>query len=88
MLTSTLEAYPDANYLLVERSPEQWAKSIENTVFKAADNSNSFPMSFFRHFERTVYGISEFTRKFQKRSTGGWAGTPRGHDILVNHYKE
>lgn len=83
-----LQAYPDAQFLLVERIPEKWAASVENTIWIVADKTYEFPMSIFKYFDATVYRLAAFSRSFQQRCTGGWAGTPQGHTNLVNHYKQ
>ncbi|KAI1470287.1 P-loop containing nucleoside triphosphate hydrolase protein [Daldinia caldariorum] len=86
MLRSTLEAYPDAKFLLTERNPDKWAKSFENTVGMMAEKLTSFPMSVFKYFDAFAYHMARMGTVVLNYYTNGCGLTPEGHKNLMNNY--
>ncbi|RYP58334.1 hypothetical protein DL770_010452 [Monosporascus sp. CRB-9-2] len=88
MLRSTLKAYPDAKFLLVQRSPEKWVKSFENTLGKVGARSQRFPLNMFKYFDGMMYELSTFSRHINNLCTKGAGMTDEGKENLAEHYKE
>lgn len=60
-----LEGYindPDVKFIVTERSPEKWAKSINNTIGAALILASSFPMNILKPFDTE---LTEFWRLAQ-----------------------
>lgn len=51
MVESFIQAYPDAKFLLTERDPDRWVKSLMQTIGAFADAGRAFPMSLLNHFD-------------------------------------
>lgn len=52
-----LEVYvtdPDVKFILTERQPEKWAKSVNNSAGNVVKMANSFPMNILRRFDATL----------------------------------
>jgi hypothetical protein len=57
-----LEAYaadPDVKFILTERNPQKWAKSVNNSAGGVVAMAESFPMNILKHFDAT---LSEFMK--------------------------
>lgn len=57
-----LEAYtadPDVKFILTERNPLKWAKSVNNSAGGVVAMAESFPMNIIKHFDAT---LCEFMR--------------------------
>lgn len=49
-----LSAYaedPDVKFILTERSPEKWARSVNNSAGGVVKMAESFPMNILKHFD-------------------------------------
>ncbi|RYP32004.1 hypothetical protein DL767_005449 [Monosporascus sp. MG133] len=88
MLRSTLKAYPDARYLLVQRSPEKWVKSYENTMGKIIARTKRFPYTMFKYFDGLSYELNTFSSHVDNLCTKGVGMTEEGKNNLAEHYKE
>ena len=88
MIQSLLSAYPDAKFILVERSPEKWAKSIANTVGQSHARSSSFPGNLVGYFDSAMWYFKVFADEFMAIVTKNEGLTERGRRNLVEHYKE
>ncbi|KAI2471010.1 P-loop containing nucleoside triphosphate hydrolase protein [Annulohypoxylon bovei var. microspora] len=88
MLHSTVQAYPDAKFLLTERNPEKWAKSFANTIGGLAVQLESFPMSVFKHFDNLIYGMSFMGNSVLNYYSNGYGLTPTGQKCLADNYKK
>lgn len=88
MLQSTLNAYSDAKFLLVERKPEKWAKSIENTIGKMHPALNQFPGSMIKYFDDMTYQMGYFSEMVMNRCTKFEGLTEQGKKNMVETYKE
>jgi hypothetical protein len=74
-----LEAYaedPDVKFILTERQPEKWAKSVNNSAGDLVQMSERFPMNIVKHFDPL---LSEFMRVTALIYGGLAAGTRPGH---------
>lgn len=88
MLQSTLNAYPEARFLLVERKPEKWAKSFENTVGQMQPLLNQFPGSLIKCFDSMAYHMGYFGDVITNRCTKFEGMTEQGKKNLEETYKE
>ncbi|RYP08158.1 hypothetical protein DL764_002065 [Monosporascus ibericus] len=88
MLRSTLKAYPDARFLLVQRSPEKWAKSYENTLGKVSARTKRFPFTLLKYFDGLMYELNIFSSRTDDRCTKGAGMTEEGKKNLAECYKE
>ncbi|RYP52649.1 hypothetical protein DL769_010631 [Monosporascus sp. CRB-8-3] len=88
MLRSVLKAYPDAKFLLVQRSPEKWVKSYENTVGMMQARSQRFPYTMFKYFDAMAYETGKFAQFGQNVWTKGAGLTVEGKKNLAECYKE
>ncbi len=62
---------PDVKFILTERSPAKWAKSVNNTAGAVVQMAHSFPMDILKHF-------SEFLSIFFSLNVtiyGAWSGS-------------
>ena len=88
MLRSILKAYPDAEFLLVQRSPEKWVKSYENTMGKVGARTHRFPFTMFKYLDSVMYELSIFSRYMDNLCTKGAGMTDEGKKNLAEYYKE
>ena len=54
MGTDALKAYaedPDVKFILTERDPDKWVKSVNSTVAEVVKIASSFPINILKHFE-------------------------------------
>lgn len=52
-----LEAYaadPDVKFILTERNPQKWAKSVNNSAGGVVAMAESFPMNILKYFDATL----------------------------------
>lgn len=53
-----LETYAndsDVKFILAEREPEKWARSINNSAGNVVKMAESFPMNVLKHFDPTLF---------------------------------
>jgi hypothetical protein len=53
-----LEAYaadPDVKFILTERQPDKWAKSVNNSAGGVVAMAESFPMNILKHFDAILF---------------------------------
>ena len=69
-----MEAFPDAKIILTVRDPEKWYESVKNSIFKAKDIYQTFPMNlmlWFGNRYNTMKVVSDIsTKPIQKRPKG------------------
>ncbi|KAI0199215.1 P-loop containing nucleoside triphosphate hydrolase protein [Astrocystis sublimbata] len=87
MLRSVLKTYPDAKFLLTERDPDKWAKSVLNTIGKANERFHKFPMSVFKEFDNFAFNMGVFGSRMMNYVTNGHGLSDEGHKALVENYK-
>ncbi|KAM0817265.1 putative P-loop containing nucleoside triphosphate hydrolase protein [Seiridium cardinale] len=79
-------AYPDAQYLLVERNPDDLVKSWKATTFQFADALDRLPISLFKHFDPMLSEIDRFCKAILPAVTYGKGTTPEGELALRDYY--
>ncbi|KAI1733801.1 hypothetical protein F4680DRAFT_378704 [Xylaria scruposa] len=87
MLRSTLEAYPDAKFLLTERDPEKWAESFMNTIGWATLRLRRLPMSIFKRFDTFAFYMDLFNGQMVDYYTNGLGASEEGRKALAENYK-
>lgn len=88
VLYSTLSACPDARFLPVERSPEKWAKSYENTIGTMKCRINGFSARIVQCFDGMARELSNFFTMVDGRLTKGERVPEKRMRILVVCYDE
>jgi hypothetical protein len=79
-------AYPDAQYLLVERDPEDLVKSWRATTFEFANALDRLPMSILKHFDPMLSQIDRFCKAIIPAVTYGHGATTEGEVALHQYY--
>ena len=88
MLQSVISAYPDAKFILVERSPEKWTKSIMNTIGKTQGEMMSFPQNMMAYFDDMSAQFIRFANITSQVLTKGEGFNERGRKHITDYYKE
>ncbi|KAJ5619816.1 hypothetical protein N7510_003800 [Penicillium lagena] len=87
-----IEAYaedPDVKFILTERPPEKWAKSLNNTAAKVATMSSQFPFSILKYFDSALYQFLALNEViYQGLACGTKPGSPGNEQILASYYAE
>jgi hypothetical protein len=87
-----IEAYaqdPNVKFILTERSPEKWAKPVNNTAAKVATMAGQFPFSILKYFDASLYTFLELNVVMYQGLAGGTKpGGPGNEQMLVRYYKE
>ncbi|KAK8036772.1 P-loop containing nucleoside triphosphate hydrolase protein [Apiospora phragmitis] len=81
-------AYPEAKFLLLERSPKSWAKSFQEAVIPEARRAGQFPANFLKLMDA---GFREFNDMFYiigHEVSGGAFNGPGGFENCIRWYKE
>ncbi|KAK9770110.1 putative P-loop containing nucleoside triphosphate hydrolase protein [Seiridium cardinale] len=86
MAPQFVAAYPDAQYLLVERNPEDLVTSWKATIFQFADALDRFTMSLLKHFDPMLSEIDTFCKAILPAVTYGKGTTPEGELALRDYY--
>ncbi|KAF9882899.1 hypothetical protein FE257_004913 [Aspergillus nanangensis] len=80
---------PEIKFILTERSPEKWARSMNNTVAKAIMVADTFPMNLFVHFDSELYTFFDLARfMYLAWSDGTMPGHPNNEAALRQNYIE
>lgn len=92
MGSDMIEAYakdPDVKFILTERPPETWAKSVNNTTAQVATMSSQFPFSILKYFNSTLFEFLDFNEVvYQGVACGTKPGAPGNEQILARYYAE
>lgn len=56
-----IECYPEAKFILTERSLDAWLKSVLNSLKMTADAFHSFPMNVVRSMDGFVESFASLT---------------------------
>lgn len=87
-----LESYvqdPDVKFILTERDPVKWARSINNTGAKAFEAFGEFPLNFLKYFDTQLYHFAEAHRVvYTAWASGTRPGEPDNEAMLCKYYKE
>lgn len=81
-----VSAYPDAQYLLVERNPDDLVRSWEATTFQFEDALNSLPLSLLKYFDPMLLQINRFCKAILTAVTDGKGTTVEGRAALRQYY--
>ncbi|KAI0424056.1 hypothetical protein F5Y09DRAFT_336080 [Xylaria sp. FL1042] len=85
MLRSILKAYPDATFLLTERYPDKWAKSL-NSVGMASTRLSHFSLLVLKHFDSFTSNMSIFAGRMLNYWTNGFGASEEGLQALIENY--
>ena len=86
MAADFIAAYPDAEYLLVERNPDALVRSWKATTFELATAVDSFPLSILRHFDPLLREVARFCDIILPAVTNGKGVSPEGEQALRQYY--
>lgn len=88
--TSFVEAYkddPDVKFILTEREPAAFARSINNTVGPLITAINTLPMSLLKYFDAFVWQFCVINELAYEVVARGAAPTdPKSGENLQEHY--
>jgi len=84
-LQTLVEAYPNAKFILTTREPQSWLLSVRNTIGQATRRSRTFPVAFFKYFDRVLWTSQRLGRAlcfaiFPDGNTADEAGTLRRYE--------
>lgn len=80
---------PDVKFILTERNPEKWAKSVNNTAAKVVTMGSQFPMSVLKHFDEMLSSFISLNITVYRAFAGSTApGDPENERMLTEFYKE
>lgn len=86
------EAYaedPDVKFILTERQPEKWAKSVNNSIAKVAVAAESFPLAILKYFDPTLKALFEMnTLVYNVWSRNTRPGDPENIEELCRTYQD
>ncbi|KAJ5097603.1 hypothetical protein N7456_008324, partial [Penicillium angulare] len=87
-----IEAYandPDVKFILTERSPEKWAKSVNNTAGQVANMGFRFPFNILKYFESTLYHFLDLNVVVYNSVAGGTKiGDEDNEKMLCKYYED
>ena len=72
--TGFLEAYvddPDIKFILTERNPDRWVKSMYSVMSSNLGMASSFPLNILRYFDRTIGHFLELNEVLYDAMAGG-----------------
>jgi len=87
-MEEVVQAYPDAKFILTTREPEAWARSIWNTVALMGARSRSFPVVFFKYFDKMDLQYSKLVNLIFDTLTRGRGRTNVGFATAMEVYKD
>lgn len=82
-----IESYPDAKFVLVERSPESWARSMMNSVVPMTQDVIKFPTSFLKHFDPFMKILCDNTYMIGDHFSDGRFNQPGGLEACAEWYR-
>lgn len=87
-----IEAYandPDVKFILTERSPEKWAKSVNNSAAQVANMAYTFPFNILKYFSETLdHFLSMNTLVYTAIANGTKIGDADNEKILCKYYSD
>ncbi|KAI0509067.1 P-loop containing nucleoside triphosphate hydrolase protein [Xylaria bambusicola] len=83
-----VQAYPDAKFILTVREPENWAKSVWNTIGLLAARAHSFPANFYKYFDLADLQFSRLVDLIFQTITRGYGRTEAGYQAAMKEYEE
>ena len=80
---------PDVKFILTERSPVKWAKSVNNSAGGVVKMAESFPMNILKNFDPT---LGEFMKSnvliYDALARGTRPGHPENEEELCKSYND
>lgn len=80
---------PDVKFILTERQPEKWARSVNNSAGGVVKMAESFPMNILKNFDPT---LCEFMRIniliYDALARGTRPGDPDNEEELCTYYND
>ncbi|KAI1498634.1 hypothetical protein F5X99DRAFT_392935 [Biscogniauxia marginata] len=86
MAADFIAAYPEAEYLLVERDPDALVRSWKATTFQFAAAVNSLPLSILKYFDPLLREVARFCDIILPAVTDGKGVSPDGEKALRRYY--
>lgn len=87
-----IEAYaddPEVKFILTERCPEKWARSVNNTAGQVAAMGLSFPFNILKHFEPWLYHFLDMNVLVYDALAGGTKlGDKDNEKMLAAYYSD
>lgn len=87
-----IEAYasdPDVKFILTERSPEKWAKSVNNSTAQVVNMAYTFPFNILKYFSSTLYHfLTMNTLVYNALAAGTKVGDEDNEKILSRYYSD
>jgi hypothetical protein len=86
-LLTTYAEDPDVKFILTERQPEKWAKSVNNSVAGVVKMAQSFPMNILKKFDPVLSEFMKFNVLVYNALAGGTRpGHPDNERELCAYY--
>lgn len=80
---------PDVKFILTERDPDKWVKSVNNTVANVVKIGSSFPYAILKHFDTHWYRFLDLMQlMYLTLSDGTNPGDPGNEAALRRNYIE
>lgn len=87
-----LEIYakdPEVKFILAERKPEKWARSVNNSAGGVVRMAESFPMNVLKHFDATLFEFMKANILVYDALAGCTRpGDPDNEQMLCAHYTD
>ncbi|KNG89360.1 hypothetical protein ANOM_002662 [Aspergillus nomiae NRRL 13137] len=80
---------PDVKFIVTERTPEKWVKSIDNTIGEAVKAANQFPLNILKRFDSELgHFLHLATVMYWAYADGGNPGDANSEAALYKNYVE
>lgn len=87
-----IEAYaddPDVKFILTERSPAKWAKSVNNTAGQVVGMAYTFPFNILKYFDSFLYHFLDLSIVVYQAVAGGTKiGDEDNEKMLCKYYED
>ncbi|KAJ5174863.1 uncharacterized protein N7482_000740 [Penicillium canariense] len=89
---NVFEAYanePEVKFILTERQPEKWARSVNNSAGGVVKMATSFPISVLKYFDATLFAFMKTNvLMYNAFSSGTNIGDPDNEEELCKYYND
>lgn len=90
--TRVLEMYaedPDVKFILTERNPDKWVRSMNGAIGELVAAGNSFPLNILKHFDEYLSNsLRSIELLYFRWSNGTSLGDPNNEIALRTNYAE
>ncbi|KAJ5777066.1 hypothetical protein N7520_000312 [Penicillium odoratum] len=87
-----IEAYaddPDVKFILTERNPEKWARSVNSSTGQVAAMAHTFPFNILKYFHSTLYHFLKMNAiVYQALAAGTKIGDVENEKMLCRYYQD